>query len=60
MVVMEYLSSYTIYNEGVDAMKAMGISRDELAANLQMKHHQKSGKCDISAKNWPDYVKITP
>ena len=39
---MEYLSSYTIYNEVIDGMKAMGISRDELAANLQMtlKHHQ--------------------
>ena len=33
---MEYLSSYTIYNEVIDGMKAMGISRDELAANLQM------------------------
>ena len=33
---MEYLSSYTIYNEVVDGMKAMGIGRDELAANLQM------------------------
>ena len=36
MVVMEYLSSYTIYNEVIDGMKAMGISWDELAANLQM------------------------
>ena len=33
---MEYLSSYTIYNEVIDGMKAMGISWDELAANLQM------------------------
>ena len=33
---MEYLSSYTIYNEVIDGMKAMCISRDELAANLQM------------------------
>ena len=33
---MEYLSSYTIYNEVIDGMKAMGISRDVLAANLQM------------------------
>ena len=33
---MEYLSSYTIYNEVIDGMKAMGISRDGLAANLQM------------------------
>ena len=33
---MEYLSSYTIYNEVIDGMKAMGISRDELAANLEM------------------------
>ena len=33
---MEYLSSYTIYNEVIDGMKAKGISRDELAANLQM------------------------
>jgi hypothetical protein len=23
-------------------------------------HHQKSGKCENSDKNWPDYVKITP
>ena len=23
-------------------------------------HHQKSGKCENSAKNWPDYVKIAP
>ena len=36
MVVMEFLSSYTIYNEVIDGMKAMGFSRDELAANLQM------------------------
>ena len=33
---MECLSSYTIYNEVIDGMKAMGISWDELAANLQM------------------------
>ena len=33
---MEYLSSNTIYNEVIDGMKAMGFSRDELAANLQM------------------------
>ena len=33
---MEYLSSYTIFNEVIDGMKAMCISRDELAANLQM------------------------
>ena len=33
---MKYLSRYTIYNEVIDGMKAMGISRDELAANLQM------------------------
>ena len=33
---MEYLSSYTIYNKVIDGMKAMGISWDELAANLQM------------------------
>ena len=33
---MKYLSSYTIYNEVIDGMKAMGISRDELAANLLM------------------------
>ena len=33
---MEYLSSYTIYNEVIDGMKAMGFSRNELAANLQM------------------------
>ena len=35
---MAYLSSHTIYNEVIDGMKAMGISRDELAANLQMTH----------------------
>ena len=33
---MEYLLSYTIYNEVIDGMRAMGISKDELAANLQM------------------------
>ena len=37
---MEYLSSYTIYNEVIDGMKAMGISKDELAANLQMTHEE--------------------
>ena len=37
---MEYLSSYTIYNEVIDGMKAMCISRDELAANLQMTHEE--------------------
>ena len=40
MVVMKYLSSDTIYNEVIDGMKAMGISRDELAANLQMTHEE--------------------
>lgn len=34
---MEYLSSYTIYNEVIDGMRAMGISKDELAANLQIR-----------------------
>ena len=33
---MEYLLSYTIYNEVIDGMRAMGISKDELATNLQM------------------------
>ena len=33
---MEYLSSYTIYNEVIDGMRAMGISKDELGANLHM------------------------
>ena len=37
---MEYLSSYTIYNEVIDGMRAMGISKDELAANLQMTHEE--------------------
>ena len=40
MVVMKYLSSDTIYNEVIDGLKAMGISRDELAANLQMTHEE--------------------
>ena len=33
---MEYLSSYTIYNEVIDGMRTMDISKDELPANLQM------------------------
>ena len=27
---------------------------------FEQSHHQKSGKCENSAKNQPDYVKITP
>lgn len=33
---MDYLSSHTIYNEVIDGMKAMGISKEELAQNLEM------------------------
>ena len=33
---MEYLSSYTIYNEMIDGMDAMGIDMEELAENLHM------------------------
>ena len=33
---MEYLSSHTIYNEVIEGMNAMRISREELAANLEM------------------------
>lgn len=33
---MEYLSSNKIYNEVIDGMKAMRISKDELAVNLEM------------------------
>lgn len=40
---MKHLSSYTIYNEVIDGMKAMGISRDELAANLYMTPEELDG-----------------
>lgn len=33
---MNYLSSHTIYNEVIDGMRAMGISKEELAQNLEM------------------------
>ena len=33
---MEYLSSFTIYNEVIDGMDAMGIDMEELAENLHM------------------------
>lgn len=33
---MEYLSSHTIYNEVIEGMQAMGISKDELAESLQI------------------------
>ncbi len=37
---MKNLSSYTIYNEVIDGMKVMGISRDELATNLLMSREE--------------------
>lgn len=33
---MQYLSSHTIYNEVIEGMQAMGISKDELAESLQI------------------------
>ena len=33
---MEYLSSFAIYNEVIDGMDAMGITREEFAENLHM------------------------
>lgn len=33
---MQYLSSHTIYNEVIEGMQAMGISKDELAENHHM------------------------
>ena len=33
---MEYLSSFTIYQEVMDGMDAMGITREEFAENLHM------------------------
>lgn len=33
---MHYLSSHIIYNEVIDGMRAMGISMEELAHNLEM------------------------
>lgn len=33
---MHYLSSHIIYNEVIDGMRAMGISQEELARNLEM------------------------
>ena len=33
---MEYLSSFTIYQEVIDGMDAMGITKEEFAENLHM------------------------
>lgn len=33
---MEYLSSFTIYNEVMDGMDAMGLTKEEFAENLHM------------------------
>ena len=33
---MEYLSSFTIYQEVMDGMDAMGITKEEFAENLHM------------------------
>ena len=33
---MQYLSSYTIYNEVIEGMKANGVSMDALALELDM------------------------
>ena len=33
---MQYLSSHTIYNEVIEGMRAMGISKEDLAQNLEM------------------------
>ena len=33
---MDYLSSYIIYNEVIDGMRAMDISKEELAHNLEI------------------------
>ena len=33
---MEYLSSFTIYQEVMDGMDAMGITKEEFAKNLHM------------------------
>lgn len=33
---MEYLSSFTIYQEVIDGMDAMGITKEEFAKNLHM------------------------
>ena len=33
---MDYLSSHTIYNEVIDGMRVMGISKEELAHNLEI------------------------
>ena len=33
---MQYLSSYTIYNESIEGMKANGVSMDTLALELDM------------------------
>ena len=37
---MKNFSSYTIYNEVIDGMQVMGISRDELAVNLLMSREE--------------------
>ena len=36
MVAMQYLSSYTIYNELIEGMKAIGVSMHTLALELDM------------------------
>ena len=33
---MQYLSSHTIYNEVIEGMRVMSISKEELAQNLEM------------------------
>lgn len=33
---MQYLSSYTIYNEVIEGMRANGVSMDALALELEM------------------------
>ena len=37
---MQYLSSYTIYNEVIEGMRANGVSMDTLALELDMTHDE--------------------
>ena len=37
---MQYLSSYTIYNELIEGMRANGVSMDTLALKLDMTHDE--------------------
>ena len=37
---MQYLSSYTIYNEVIEGMRANGVSMDALALKLDMTHDE--------------------